>query len=246
MSGVLVLLRHGESSANAEELFTGVLDVPLTERGREEARRAGEQLLEVGLWPKHWVCSPMLRGRQTAEMLLEVGPPPERLDLDGRLLERNYGALTGHAKAEILARHGEERFRTWRRSVDVAPPPLDAAQVQQLELPLAEYPHVRITPTESLHDVIVRVAPLWHDRLVPALEAGEQVLVIAHGNSLRALCAVIDRLGDAEVEALNIPNAHPLLYEVDAAGVPSPRGGRYLDPDSAHEAAAIIARAGGT
>jgi len=246
VSGVLVLLRHGESSANAEELFTGVLDVPLTERGRAEARRAGEQLLEVGLWPTHWVCSPMRRGRETADALLEVGPEPERFDLDGRLLERNYGALTGHAKAEVLARYGEESFRTWRRSVHVAPPALDAAQVQALEGPLQDYPHVRITPTESLHDVIVRVEPLWRDLLAPALAAGDHILVIAHGNSLRALCAVLDGLDDAEVEALNIPNAHPLVYEVDASGVPSPRGGRYLDPDSAQEAAAIIARAGGT
>ena len=246
MSGVLVLLRHGESSANAEELFTGLLDVPLTERGREEARRAGEQLLAAGLWPRHWVCSPQLRGRETAEMLLQVGPAPEQFDLDGRLIERNYGALTGHAKADVLARYGEQQFRTWRRSVHAAPPPLDAAQVQELELPLRGYPHARVTPTESLHDVIVRVVPLWRDLLTPALERGDQVLVIAHGNSLRALCAVIDHLGDAEVEALNIPNAHPLVYEVDAAGVPSPRGGTYLDPDAAHEAAAIIARGGGT
>ncbi|MDA8439672.1 MAG: 2,3-bisphosphoglycerate-dependent phosphoglycerate mutase [Propionibacterium sp.] len=246
MTGVLVILRHGESSANADELFTGLLDVPLTERGRDEARRAGEQLLEAGLWPSHWVCSPQLRARQTADELRRVGSEPEEFDLDGRLLERNYGALTRHHKSQVLARYGETQFRAWRRSVDVAPPPLDAAEVARLEEPLRGYPHVHVTPTESLHDVIVRVEPLWRDVLLPLLADGDQVLVIAHGNSLRALCAVIDRLSDADVESLNIPNAHPLVYEVDAGGVPAPRGGHYLDPESAHEAAELIARGGGT
>ena len=246
MSGDLVLLRHGESSANADELFTGVLDVPLTERGRDEARRAGEQLLEAGLWPRHWVCSPQLRARETADELRRIGPAPEEFDLDGRLLERNYGALTGHHKSQVLARYGEAQFRAWRRSVNVAPPPLDAAEVARLEEPLRGYPHVHVTSTESLHDVIVRIEPLWHGDLLPRLADGDHVLVIAHGNSLRALCAVIDRLSDSEVEALNLPNAHPLVYEVDAGGVPSPRGGHYLDAESARMAAELIARAGGT
>lgn len=246
MSGDLVLLRHGESSANADELFTGALDVPLTQRGRDEARRAGAQLLEAGLWPRHWVCSPQLRARETADELRLVGPEPDAFELDGRLLERNYGALTGHHKSEVLARYGEAQFRAWRRSVDVAPPPLDAGAVEALALPLAGYPHVHITPTESLHDVIVRIEPLWHEVLLPRLQAGDQILVIAHGNSLRALCAVIDELSAPEVEGLNIPNAHPLVYRVDAGGVPLPRGGHYLDAASAHEAAELIARAGGT
>lgn len=242
----LVLLRHGESLGNADELFSGLLDVPITPRGEDEARRAGAELLAAGLWPTRWLVSPMLRARQTADALLSTGPAPVVREYDGRLLERSYGALTGRSKQAVRLEYGEEQFRRWRRSVDAAPPPLSPDELARLAAPLAGYPHTEPAATESLADVVARVEAAYREVVLPVLAGGESLLVVAHGNSLRALLAVVDELTGPEIESLNIPNAHPLVHPVGPDGVPLARRGRYLDPDAARAAAEVIARAGGT
>lgn len=237
----LVLIRHGQSEANAGGLFTGLLDVGLTAAGRTEVARAADLLNAAGLWPAVWFSSPLQRARQTATILQgRLRRPPERIEFDWRLAERNYGALTGRTKASVLAEHGEAQFVAWRRSVDVAPPPLDPLHRSVLGA----------TPdalglTESLQDVIDRVSRAWHEELAPALQHSD-LLVIAHGNSLRALIAALDGLNDDEVRALNVPNAHPLVYRFGPDGRPVVRGGHYLDPPAAEAAAERIAREGGT
>lgn len=247
--GSLLLLRHGESTANAAGLFTGVLDVPLTERGFHEAHIAGE-LIEAARFHLDVVfVSELLRSQQTATTVLDVlhrnslHPLP-----DWRLNERNYGALTGRSKHEVLAEYGEPLFRTWRRSVNVAPPPMPDEQFTALARtqPFSSLPAAALTRTESLADVITRVRAFYAQRVLPELFTGSNVLIIGHGNSLRALCAELDQLTTKEVEALNIPTGQPLLYEFDVAFSPLPHSSHYLDPVTAHSAAAIIAQQGGT
>ena len=171
---------------------------------------------------------------------------------DWRLNERNYGALSGYLKTEILERFGRERFLHWRRSYDGRPPELseETLALWRRLPPFDRLPTAALTATESLADVVHRMVPWWTDRLVPRLRAGQDVLVVAHGNSLRALCALLDSLGTEELTALNLPNARPLLYDFALAddGIPRPvlRGGRYLDPDAARGEAALIAAQGGT
>ncbi len=239
----LVLARHGQSQANADGLFTGLLDVPLTDVGRLEAVRAARLLNDNGLWSPVWFCSPLLRVRQTVAILTDqLSRPPSQTIWDWRLAERNYGALTGRTKRSVLAEYGQVRFRAWRRSVGVAPPPMSKEQRRTLgNAPAA------LGFTESLHDVIVRVGAAWRHDIEPVLRRDGSVLVLAHGNSLRALCTVLDTLTDAEVQALNIPTGHPLVYRF-AAGDDRPlvRGDEYLDPMTARLAAAQIAREGGT
>ena len=242
VTGTLVLLRHGQSQANAEGLFTGLLDVPLSLVGRDEAEHSAELLNEANLAPSAWFCSPLLRARQTAEILQErIAIRPGSIDYDWRLAERNYGALTGLSKQAVLAEHGEETYLSWRRSVNVAPPPMTATQRRRL--PNAD---ARLGLTEALRDVIRRVDEVWRDRIAPTVQAEGSVLVIAHGNSLRALCAVLDRLDDAAIQGLNIPTGQPLVYQLSDDGHPLERGGRYLDQVAATAAALTIAREGGT
>lgn len=237
----LVLIRHGQSEANAGGLFTGLLDVGLTAAGRTEVASAAGLLNAAELWPSVWISSPLQRARQTATILQgRVRRPPERVMFDWRLAERNYGALTGRTKASVLAEHGEDRFVAWRRSVDVAPPPLDPRQRSLLGAAPDS-----LGLTESLQNVIDRVSSAWHHELAPALQTSD-VLVIAQGNSLRALIAALDGLSDDEVRALNVPNAYPLVYRFGPDGRPMRRGGHYLDPPAARAAAERIAREGGT
>ncbi|MFC7403629.1 2,3-bisphosphoglycerate-dependent phosphoglycerate mutase [Georgenia alba] len=249
--GSLVLLRHGESVGNARELFTGVLDVDLTPDGEQSSRDAGARLAGLGMVPDLVVTSELARGWRTAELVVEALGPDRPVMRTWRLNERSYGALSGHLKSEIRARHGEELFRYWRRSLDGRPPALDR---RTLELwarlaPFDRLPAEALVATESLADVVARLEP-WMEDLWTELRAGHDVLVVAHGNSLRALCAILDGLTDAELTALNIPNARPLCYEFveDDGGAPRPvvRGGTYLDPDIARLEAAVIARQGGT
>lgn len=238
----MVLVRHGQSQANADGLFTGLLDVPLTDTGREEAREAAMLLEAADLHPPVWFSSPLRRAVETVEIMRTVlQPGPVTVEVDWRLAERNYGALTGKSKAEVLATYGEDQFRTWRRSVHTAPPPMTAEQFATL----GDVPEW-LGRTESLAAVIARVGNLWRERIEPALQTGRDVLVVAHGNSLRALCTVLDRLGTDEVESLNIPTGHPLVYRMGEDGRPRVRGGVYLDPAAATVAAATIAREGGT
>ncbi len=242
MTDTLILVRHGQSQANADGLFTGLLDVPLTDAGRAEATRCAELLNEADLAPAVWFCSPLIRARQTAAILHHlIAEPPESVEYDWRLAERNYGALTGLSKSAVLTEHGRAQYTAWRRSVDVAPPPMTTTQ--HAALGSAD---PRLGRTEALRDVIHRVDAAWTERIAPALRAAGSVLVIAHGNSLRALCSVLDRLDDAAVQDLNIPTGHPLVYRLDDTGHPLEPGGRYLDQAAAIAAATTIALEGGT
>lgn len=247
--GTLLLLRHGESIFNASSTFTGLLDVGLTPAGERQLAVAAELIARAGLRPDVIVSSPMLRARRTTELLVaHLGLEDVAVETTWRLAERDYGCLTGVPKAVAVARHGEENFFTWRRTLHGRPP---AASPERRAswvdpAPLAERGPLEAGMGESLHDVVVRVRPLWETSLRERLADGARLLVVAHGNSLRALCAVMEDLTDPEVEELNIPAGHPLVYAVDSAGRVHPRGGRYLDDDAAQVAAAKVAAEGGT
>jgi 2,3-bisphosphoglycerate-dependent phosphoglycerate mutase len=239
-----VLLRHGQSTANAAGLFTGLQDVSLTTAGIIEAAAAARLLNAARLWPDLWLTSPLLRARQTLEVVeRDAQRPPAEIRDDWRLSERNYGALTGLSKAEVLAEYGPAQFLSWRRSVDDAPPPMTETERDTLPVAVA---HPELGFTESLRDVIARVGDCYQELIVPTLLHGGSVLVIAHGNSLRALCAIIDRLDDDETRELNLPTGQPLVYDISADGSPAIRGGRYLDPINAKAGAFAIAHEGGT
>ncbi|MGW0628668.1 2,3-bisphosphoglycerate-dependent phosphoglycerate mutase [Streptomyces sp. NPDC002758] len=230
----LILLRHGESAWNARNLFTGWADVDLTPWGEQQARRSGELLRAAGLLPAAVHTSVLTRAVRSAALVLEAaGLSQVPVARDWRLNERHYGALQGRDKSDVLGEYGEERFRLWRRSYDVAPPPATGT------------PHDPALPrTESLADVTTRLLPYWHDHIAPDLRAGRTTLVVAHSNSLRALVAHLDRLGREELLGLNIPTAMPLRYDLDERLAPVVRGGRYLDPRAAAAAAAEVADEG--
>jgi len=247
--GWLVFLRHGESTANRDGLFTGIWDVHLTKRGLAEARAAAEMLHDANLIPDVIFTSAQTRTQQTVAVVLEkLNLDPSTVQLDWRLNERNYGNLTGRTKADVRAEFGEEQFFIWRRTVNGTPPPLPKERIAELARPYVERGQLlgEITPTECLADVIVRVKDFIQETLYPTLKAGGNVLLVAHGNSLRALLTVVDSLPDAVVEQLNLPTGHPLVYQFDAMMQPVCPGGRYLDEETAHAAAAQIAAEGGT
>ncbi|HEV7187823.1 MAG TPA: phosphoglyceromutase [Blastococcus sp.] len=240
--GTLVLLRHGESEWNRANLFTGWVDVPLSEKGREEAARGGQLLAEHGLLPDVLHTSLLRRAITTAELALSEADrqwiPVRR---SWRLNERHYGALQGKDKAATLAEYGEEQFMTWRRSYSTPPPPIEPGSEfsQDGDPRYAFLPPEARPATECLADVVVRMLPYWYDAIVPDLRQGGTVLVAAHGNSLRALVKHLDGMGDDEVVGLNIPTGVPLRYDLDDDLRPVTTGGQYLDPDAA--AAAIEA-----
>jgi 2,3-bisphosphoglycerate-dependent phosphoglycerate mutase len=240
--GTLVLLRHGESEWNKANLFTGWVDVPLSEKGCEEAARGGQLLAENGLLPDVLHTSVLKRAIATAELALAEADrqwiPVRR---SWRLNERHYGALQGKDKAATLAEFGEEQFMLWRRSYDTPPPPIDPGSEfsQDGDERYAFLPPEARPATECLKDVVVRMLPYWYDAIVPDLRAGGTVLVAAHGNSLRALVKHLDGMGDDEVVGLNIPTGVPLRYDLDDDLRPLKPGGEYLDPEAA--AAAIEA-----
>jgi 2,3-bisphosphoglycerate-dependent phosphoglycerate mutase len=246
MTHTLVLLRHGESLWNAENLFTGWVDVALSEKGRSEGVRGGEQLREAGILPDVVHTSLLRRAITTADIALDTIDrhwiPVRR---SWRLNERHYGALQGKNKKETLEQYGEEQFMLWRRSFDVPPPPLDdddrysqAHDVRYADLG-DELPR-----TECLKDVIGRLLPYWDGPLSDDLHAGHVVLVAAHGNSLRAIVKHLDGISDDDIAGLNIPTGMPLVYELDDDLRPTVPGGRYLDPEAAAEAAAAVANQG--
>lgn len=245
-SGSLMLVRHGESAANALGLFTGLLDVGLTPHGEQSTLEAAQRLAGTGWRPDVVMASELVRSWHTADILAAtVGGTVER---HWRLGERSYGALTGYSKREVSERHGHERFLHWRRSLHGRPEPLRASTLALWRTlpPFVHLPPEALAATESLDDVVARLRPLWHGELGETLRAGKNVLLVAHGNSLRALCAIIDDLEPDELRALNLPNARPLLYTFGPDLRPVVRGGRYLDPHLAAEEAAQIAAQGGT
>ncbi len=243
----LVLLRHGESSWNSKNLFTGWVDVDLTEKGEAEARRGGELLAGAGVLPDVVHTSLLRRAIRTSQLALDTCDrhwiPVIR---NWRLNERHYGALQGKDKKATLEAYGEEQFMLWRRSFDVPPPPIepDSEFAQTHDARYAALPPESRPATECLKDVVVRLIPYWEDVIVADLRAGKTVLVAAHGNSLRALVKHLDGISDADIANLNIPTGIPLVYRLDADLKPTVPGGEYLDPDAAVAAAAAVANQG--
>jgi 2,3-bisphosphoglycerate-dependent phosphoglycerate mutase len=242
MGPTLVLLRHGESEWNQKNLFSGWVDVDLNAKGEAEARRGGELIGEAGLAPDVLHTSVLRRAIRTAQIGLDVIDrhwiPVRR---SWRLNERHYGDLQGKNKKETLDQYGEEQFMLWRRSYDTPPPdqPRDSEFSQWNDPRYAALPPELRPVTECLKDVLERMLPYWYDVIVPDLLADRTTLVVAHGNSLRALVKHLDGLSDEAVVGLNIPTGIPLVYELDEALRPVTIGGRYLDADAA--AAAIEA-----
>ena len=246
MTHTLVLLRHGESEWNATNLFTGWVDVPLTEKGQGEARRGGEQLLEAGVLPDVVHTSLQRRAITTAHLSLDAADrhwiPVKR---SWRLNERHYGALQGKDKKQTLDEYGEEQFMLWRRSFDTPPPPLDdSSEFSQAADPRYADLGDELPRTECLKDVIARFLPYWEAEIVPDLQSGRTVLVAAHGNSLRALVKHLDQISDEDIAGLNIPTGMPLVYRLDEDMRPTVSGGEYLDPEAAAAGAAAVAAQG--
>ncbi|QCQ16662.1 MULTISPECIES: phosphoglyceromutase [Microbacterium] len=241
----LILLRHGQSQWNELNLFTGWVDVRLTDQGKAEAARGGELLAEAGLLPDVVHTSLLSRAIQTANLALDAADrlwiPVKRT---WRLNERHYGALQGKDKAETLAEFGQEQFMLWRRSFDVPPPPLDdASEFSQVNDPRYVGIDGEVPRTESLKLVIDRLLPYWSESIVPDLTAGKTVLVAAHGNSLRGLVKHLEGISDDDIAELNIPTGIPLVYRLDE-NLQALGKGEYLDPEAAAAGAAAVANQG--
>ena len=241
----LILLRHGESEWNAKNLFTGWVDVKLSQKGEAEARRGGELLKLKGLLPDLVHTSLLRRAIQTANLALDTCDrhwiPVQR---SWRLNERHYGALQGKDKAQTLAQYGEEQFKLWRRSYDVPPPPIaDEDPFSQAQDPRYSDLGNAMPKTECLKDVVARILPYWQSSIVPDLKAGATVLVAAHGNSLRALVKHLEGITDEAIAELNIPTGIPLHYILDENLKPT-KAGEYLDPTAAAEAIQAVANQG--
>jgi len=243
----LVLLRHGESEWNSKGLFTGWVDVGLSAAGAQEAVHGGKLLARSGLQPRVLHTSVLTRAIQTANLALEEAGmlwlPVRR---SWRLNERHYGALQGKDKARTRQEFGNEQFMLWRRSYDVPPPPIadDDQYSQAGDVRYADLPPEARPRSECLKDVMERMLPYWYDAVVPDLLYHGTVLVVAHGNSLRALVKHLDGISDAAIAELNIPTGIPLVYELDDAFRPVTAGGRYLDPQAAKEAAEAVRNQG--
>jgi 2,3-bisphosphoglycerate-dependent phosphoglycerate mutase len=242
----LVLLRHGQSTWNLENRFTGWTDVDLTEQGREEARTAGRLLREEGLTFDVAYTSVLTRAIRTLWLALDemslLWLPVHRA---WQLNERHYGALQGLNKAETAAKHGEEQVLVWRRSYDIPPPPLDPGDERHPshDRRYAGLPAGQLPVTESLKDTVARFLPYWESTIAPEIRAGRRVIIVAHGNSLRALVKHLDGMSDEAIVRLNIPTGVPLVYDLDDALRPT--GRRYLgDPDAVQRAADAVARQG--
>ncbi|WP_019932545.1 phosphoglyceromutase [Nocardia sp. BMG111209] len=243
MTYTLVLLRHGESEWNALNLFTGWVDVRLTEKGIAEGKRAGELLREKGILPDIVYTSLLRRAISTANFALDAADrhwiPVVR---DWRLNERHYGALQGKNKAQVRDQYGEDQFMLWRRSYDTPPPPIESgSEYSQDGDP--RYAGIDLPATECLKDVVARMIPYWEETISRDLVAGKTVLVAAHGNSLRALVKHLEDISDDDIAGLNIPTGIPLRYELDENLRPI-GAGEYLDPAAAAAGAAAVANQG--
>ncbi len=241
----LILLRHGESKWNFTNQFTGWVDVDLSENGEAEGRRGGELLREKDLLPDVVHTSVLRRAIRTADLALDAADrhwiPVRR---SWRLNERHYGALQGKNKAEIRAEFGDEQFMLWRRSYDTPPPPLsDGDQYSQVGDPRYADLLDIVPRAECLKDVVTRLLPYWYDAIVPDLRHST-VLVVAHGNSLRALIKHLDQMSDEAVVALNVPTGIPLRYDLDASTMMPTGPGEYLDPQAAAAAIETVANQG--
>jgi 2,3-bisphosphoglycerate-dependent phosphoglycerate mutase len=246
MPYTLVLLRHGESTWNAKNLFTGWVDVDLSDKGRAEAVRGGELLVAEGLLPDVVHTSVLRRAITTANLALDKADrhwiPVRR---HWRLNERHYGDLQGKDKKQTMEQFGEDQFMLWRRSYDTPPPPIAADNPNtQAGDPRYAGLGADMPETECLKDVVTRMIPYWENDIQADLRDGKVVLVAAHGNSLRALVKHLDDISDDDIAALNIPTGMPLVYELDDDFRPLTRGGRYLDPEAAAAAAAAVANQG--
>jgi 2,3-bisphosphoglycerate-dependent phosphoglycerate mutase len=242
--GKLVLVRHGQSIWNVENLFTGWKDVDLTELGRQEAAAAGKLLKTEGFNFSLAYTSVLKRAIRTCNAILDemdlMWIPTER---SWRLNERHYGALQGLDKAQTAAKHGEAQVKIWRRSYDVPPPPLELSDERhpRFDPRYADLPPEVLPATESLKTTLDRVSPFWADKIAPQLKQGKDVLVVAHGNSLRALVKMLDGMSEAEILEFNIPTGIPILYELNDQLKPQvPR--RFLgDQEAIAAAAAAVA-----
>ena len=242
----LILLRHGESEWNAKNLFTGWVDVRLSEKGEAEAKRGGELLKERGLLPDVVHTSLLRRAIATSQIALDAADrqwiPVHR---SWRLNERHYGVLQGKDKAQTLAQYGEEQFQLWRRSFDVPPPAIDDKdEFSQAGDPRYADLGSQMPKTECLKDVIDRLIPYLVGEITADLNAGKTTLVVAHGNSIRAIVKHIDCISDTDIAGVNIPTGIPLFYEFDDAFEPIKKGGEYLDPEAAKDAIAAVANQG--
>lgn len=245
-TATLILVRHGESEWNALNLFTGWVDVDLTDKGRAEAARAGELIAGQDRLPDVLYTSLLRRAITTANIALDKADrhwiPVHR---DWRLNERHYGALQGLDKAETKAKYGDEQFMAWRRSYDTPPPPIEPGSTysQDADPRYADVPG-GAPLTECLKDVVERLVPYFSEVIVPDLRSGKTVMIAAHGNSLRALVKHLDGMSDDDVVGLNIPTGIPLRYDLDGDLKPTVAGGTYLDPDAAAAGAAAVAAQG--
>lgn len=239
MVGKLILVRHGQSVWNLENLFTGWTDVDLSEAGRAEAAQAGREVLGAAINPDLAFTSVLKRAIRTLWIMLDemdrMWIPVER---SWRLNERHYGALQGLNKAQTASLHGDEQVKIWRRSYDIPPPPLgdDDQRHPRFDPRYAGVAPGELPSTESLATTLTRVLPFWHSRIAPELRSGRNVMVVAHGNSLRALVKMLDGISERDIVELNIPTGVPLLYELDPQL--KPLSSRYLGDPAAIAAAA--------
>ena len=214
----LVLLRHGESQWNLENRFTGWIDVPLTKRGESEARQSGQLLKEEGFKFDVIHTSVLKRANHTMDICMkEMGVENILIHYNWRLNERHYGALQGLNKAETAAKYGEEQVHIWRRSYSTPPPKLemDDKRHPKFDEKYSELTPAELPASECLKDTVDRFLPYWFESIMPDIKSGKRVLIVAHGNSLRALVKYLDQVSDEEIVGLNIPTGVPLIYELD-------------------------------
>jgi 2,3-bisphosphoglycerate-dependent phosphoglycerate mutase len=242
MPGKLILVRHGQSTWNVENLFTGWHDVDLSDLGRHEAKSAGVEIRKAGIVPDVVFTSVLKRAIRTMWTILDeldlMWLPVER---SWRLNERHYGALQGLDKAQTVEKHGEAQVKIWRRSYDIPPPALDVTDPRH---PIHDRRYAKLDPrvlpaSESLKDTLARVLPFWNDRIVAELKAGKNVMVVAHGNSLRAVVKMLDNVSEADITELNIPTGVPLVYELDD-GIKPVKSGYLGDPEAIKAAAEAV------